>query len=273
MTQASNVGIHTPNINSSGVLQPAGGGTGLATLTANNVLLGNGTSSVAFVAPGTTGNVLTSNGTTWSSSAPAGGGGLGGETVFTSSGTFTIPTGKTVVKVTVQGAGGGGGGIITFCCPNSYAVGAAGGGTSYKYLTGLTPGNTLTVTVGLGGTGGGSGANGGTGGTSSVASGTQTITTISATGGSPGLTNQSSPYTLPVGGTGSGADYSIAGGKGLNMGAGITGWSRFSSGGAWSTSNPSPTTTTGYGGGGAGILFSSGGSGAAGSAGIVIFEY
>ena len=43
------------------------GGTGLATLTANNVLLGNGTSSPSFVAPSTSGNVLTSNGTTWSS--------------------------------------------------------------------------------------------------------------------------------------------------------------------------------------------------------------
>lgn len=49
----------------------ASGGTGSATLTANNVLLGNGTSALQVVAPGTSGNVLTSNGTTWSSSAPA----------------------------------------------------------------------------------------------------------------------------------------------------------------------------------------------------------
>jgi hypothetical protein len=47
----------------------AQGGTGLATLTANNVLLGNGTSAVQAVAPGTSGNVLTSNGTTWASAA------------------------------------------------------------------------------------------------------------------------------------------------------------------------------------------------------------
>ena len=47
----------------------ASGGTGLATLTANNVLLGNGTSAVGFVAPGTAGNLLTSNGTTWQSTA------------------------------------------------------------------------------------------------------------------------------------------------------------------------------------------------------------
>jgi hypothetical protein len=48
-------------------LTVAQGGTGLATLTANNVVLGNGTSAVQFVAPSTAGNVLVSNGTTWTS--------------------------------------------------------------------------------------------------------------------------------------------------------------------------------------------------------------
>lgn len=47
----------------------ANGGTGSTTLTANSVILGNGTSAVQFVAPGTTGNVLKSNGTTWTSAA------------------------------------------------------------------------------------------------------------------------------------------------------------------------------------------------------------
>ncbi len=47
------------------------GGTGLQTLTANNLLVGNGTGNVTFVAPSTSGNVLTSNGTTWNSSAPS----------------------------------------------------------------------------------------------------------------------------------------------------------------------------------------------------------
>jgi hypothetical protein len=50
-------------------LPVAQGGTGLATLTANNVILGNGTSAVQTVAPGTSGNVLTSTGTTWQSAA------------------------------------------------------------------------------------------------------------------------------------------------------------------------------------------------------------
>lgn len=52
-----------------GTLPVANGGTGLSTLTANNVILGNGTSTPTFVAPSTAGNVLTSNGTTWQSAA------------------------------------------------------------------------------------------------------------------------------------------------------------------------------------------------------------
>lgn len=48
------------------------GGTGLATLTANSLLVGNGTSNPTSIAPGTSGNVLTSTGTVWASTAPAG---------------------------------------------------------------------------------------------------------------------------------------------------------------------------------------------------------
>lgn len=54
-----------------GTLPVANGGTGATSLTANNVLLGNGTSTVQVVAPGASGNVLTSNGTTWTSATPS----------------------------------------------------------------------------------------------------------------------------------------------------------------------------------------------------------
>jgi hypothetical protein len=66
-------GVLSANIdaaNISGTVAVAKGGTGLSSLTANNVLLGNGASALQVVAPGASGNVLTSNGTTWSSSAP-----------------------------------------------------------------------------------------------------------------------------------------------------------------------------------------------------------
>ena len=55
----------------SATLVVGSGGTGSTSLTANSVLLGNGTSALQTVAPGTSGNVLTSNGTTWQSTAPA----------------------------------------------------------------------------------------------------------------------------------------------------------------------------------------------------------
>ena len=61
----------TKNLVSTGTLGVDQGGTGLTTLTANNVILGNGTSTPTFVAPSTNGNVLVSNGTTWTSAAPA----------------------------------------------------------------------------------------------------------------------------------------------------------------------------------------------------------
>ena len=50
----------------------ADGGTGASTFTANSVVLGNGTSALNgnMVAPGTSGNILTSNGTTWASTTP-----------------------------------------------------------------------------------------------------------------------------------------------------------------------------------------------------------
>jgi hypothetical protein len=82
-----------------GTLGIANGGTGATTLTANNVLLGNGTSALQTVAPGTTGNVLTSNGTTWTSTAPSttNPAGSGSELQFRSSGSaFGAVTGSTV---------------------------------------------------------------------------------------------------------------------------------------------------------------------------------
>ena len=75
--------------NVTGTLPVANGGTGASTLTSNNVLLGNGTSAVQFIAPGSTGNVLTSDGSTWASTPPAGIP-VGGELMWP---TNTVPTG------------------------------------------------------------------------------------------------------------------------------------------------------------------------------------
>jgi hypothetical protein len=55
-----------------GTLPVANGGTGAASVTLHSVVLGNGTSALQEVAPGTSGNLLTSNGTTWQSTASTG---------------------------------------------------------------------------------------------------------------------------------------------------------------------------------------------------------
>lgn len=73
------------------------GGTGATSLTANNVLLGNGTSAVQVVAPGTSGNVLTSNGTTWQSTTPAAGVSLSADNTWTGTQTFNGTTSKEAV--------------------------------------------------------------------------------------------------------------------------------------------------------------------------------
>lgn len=60
--------------NVTGIVSVANGGTGLATIAVGSILVGNGTSAPTLVAPGASGNVLVSNGSTWVSQAPSSGG-------------------------------------------------------------------------------------------------------------------------------------------------------------------------------------------------------
>jgi hypothetical protein len=135
--------------------------------------------------------------------------------VFTSSGTFTIPAGVSAVKVTVVGGGGGGGSMYD---TGNAGSGGGAGGACIKYLTGLTSGNTLSVTIGAGGAGGiGAQGFGGAvpvaGGTTTVSSGTQSITTLSATGGDRGGNTYNSDFNrITNGGVGTNGDLNINGG-------------------------------------------------------------
>jgi hypothetical protein len=113
--------LNTPTINTatisggsiSGItdLAVADGGTGSSTLAANHVLLGNGTSALQTVAPSTSGNILTSTGTTWTSApvdavrAVTAGNGLQGGTI-TNTGTLSIaaPGFNTIGSYIVGGA-------------------------------------------------------------------------------------------------------------------------------------------------------------------------
>jgi hypothetical protein len=146
VTTATTTGISGSAI-TTGTVGVSVGGTGANTLTANNVILGNGTSAVQFVAPGSSGNVLTSNGTTWTSAAASGG--QFQTQLFTAPGTWTKPASCTQVRVTVIGGGGPSypgvpsGGTSSF----GPAVSATGG-TSFSGPGGSgTPGSG-TVSVG-----------------------------------------------------------------------------------------------------------------------------
>jgi hypothetical protein len=143
--------------NVTGTLPVANGGTGATTFTTNSVVLGNGTSALNanLVAPGTAGNVLTSNGSTWTSAA-AGGGQLQTE-LFTAPGTWTKPSSCTLVRVTVIG-GGGGGGI------NNATSGGTGGTSSF--------GSAVSATGGGGGSYGNPSGSFGANGSGTVSSGT-----------------------------------------------------------------------------------------------------
>ena len=100
-TTATNLGV-TGTTTLTNALTVSNGGTGVATLPANNVLVGNGTSAVTGVAPGIAGNVLTSNGTSWTAAAIA----TGAYTEFLNQSTdvtlVAANTGKVVIDPTVS---------------------------------------------------------------------------------------------------------------------------------------------------------------------------
>lgn len=180
---------------------------------------------------------------------------------FSSSGTFVVPSGVTRARVTVIGAGGAGGYHST-----NPGGGGGSGGRGQQWITGLTPGSAIAVTVGASGVPSGSPGSGGAGGTSSFGS------YVSATGGfgggggggasiggGPGYAAGAQVFF-----SGSyGGDAAVASGRGGDGGGPCAG--KAGSGGAVGTNAP------GFGGGGGG-----GGAAAAGGAGgggLVIVEY
>ena len=139
------------------------GGTGMVSLPANNVLLGNGTSPVASVAPGTVGNVLTSTGTGWVSNAVPGGGGSGTVTsvsVVSANGLAgTVANANTTPAITLSTT------VTGLLKGNGTAIGAAIANTDYQSPITLTTagtsgaatfvGNTLNIPQYTGGGGSG----------------------------------------------------------------------------------------------------------------------
>lgn len=135
--------------------------------------------------------------------------------VVTSSGTVTIPAGKTRAVVTMCGASGGG----AAGAASSYAsTGSGAGGALKKWLSGLTPGLTLNAIVGAAGAAATSGGNnnGGNGGGSQLYSGTQSITSLNVGGGSGAINFVNGPGQAGGGGAANG-DVNITGGSGFGL--------------------------------------------------------
>jgi hypothetical protein len=137
-----------------GTLPVANGGTGAATLAANNVLLGNGTSAVQTVAPGATGNVLVSNGTTWTSAAAGGGIPAGTAMLFVQT---NAPTGWTkstthdnkALRV-VSGAASSGGSVAFTTAFASQGVSGTNANTTATNQA-QTAGGTVSTTLNVAG--------------------------------------------------------------------------------------------------------------------------
>ncbi len=118
---------------------------------------------------------------------------------FTSSGTFTVPPGVSKIDIFCVGGGGGGAGGYASLSGNWRGGGGGGGGYTATVLNkAVTPGSSLTVTVGAGGSAAAANsmATGGTGGTSSVGS------LVSAKGGTGGRTVSNGGETVKGGGSG-----------------------------------------------------------------------
>ena len=212
-------------------------------------------------------SATTAGAASWTTVASSG---LNSVQVFTSSDTWSRPTGVTKVIMEVQGAGGAGGGGGP-----SKGAGAGGGGYAKKFLD-VSSIASSAITVGAGGVNASTNSPGPAGTESKWADGTNTIT---GNGGGGGAANAAAGGQ---GGTAVGGNINIDGGSG---GGGtnennIGGGSFFSpSHYSWTANGaPNPSDpTTGYGGGGEGARVTGGGPGSKGANGrdgvVIVWEY
>lgn len=276
------------NILGSSTVSVANGGTARASLTAHNVLLGEGTSAVSYAPPVSAGYVLTDNGPGNDPTFQAGNAGrLLAVTTFTSSGTWT-PNASTHSWYAEGCGGGGGGGGAGAASSGQIATGGSGAsGSFFKHYGASNPG-AQTITIGAAGAAATAGNNaGGAGGTTSVGA----IISAPGGGGGQGLASLSPPYFQNPGAPGAAttganilnssgaAGTPTIGGNTSDVFSGSGGSSPFGAGGAPTTIATSTPGNTGSGqcSGGSGGVSTNGGAAQAGGAGtkgiVIIWEY
>lgn len=168
--------------------------------------------------------------------------GMRGTAVFTSTATWTCPAGVTTVYIDACGGGGGG----AYGTLNATGGGGGGGAQAVRRSAiNVSPGQTYTITIGLGGVAGVTGAvDGGNGGVTSLGSlislaggiGGKNNGTGSAPGGGGGTYGISGNYTssLSSGGPGGQCIFGSSGpsGNGIQVGQGGGGYGAGGGGGA-----------------------------------------
>jgi len=208
------------------------------------------------------------------------GGGLASVQIFTSSGTWTKPSGIKLVKA--YATGGGGGGSIVYYNGDSAGGGGGGGGTGIVVLD-VSSISSLTVTIGTGG------ANGGSGGTTTFGSSPAYCT---GHGGHGGWNEDGNGHLSGGKGGGGGcgtssiinASWLVRGNAGPvgeyhSDRAGSPGGGSYWCGNGWSQTHYAASVAGIWGGGGAGRNSAYGGTGnpnnsgaSSGGAGVVVVE-
>lgn len=202
-----------------------------------------------------------------------------GTNYYRTSATFVVPPGVYKLKrVRAWGPGGGGGGASG---TSQSSLGGGAGGYGESQNVSVTPGESITITIGAGGAGGIGAANGSDGGTTTVGLGTPLL----ATGGTGGGFNNTSTEQ-GIGGTASGDDFGIPGQYGTfplvwtaSVAGGLGGAAAFSPGNILQLSAVEAANGDNGqypGGGGNGALVGSGGgaaNGGTGADGFVIIEF
>jgi hypothetical protein len=138
---------------------------------------------------------------------------LSGSQTFTSNDTFVVPGGIYSVEVEMAGGGGGGGGRLY---NGTRGCGGGGGGGYLRAVVAVTPGDTLTVTVGAGGAAGSvsvAPSDGADGGDSLLS---DTSGTLLFAGGGKGGKDAAGGGTGGAGGFVTGGPYSFIGQSGVS---------------------------------------------------------